>query len=203
MKLFKKAVSVVLTLTVVLGLTACGSKLSHKDMVNFLEKEKYECCDEPDDYIGFFGKIVGEMAMDEGAYINCTKRDAQDIYDIVFNHLGQYPDYDVTEATTFCYCGEDGGTYLGFLFTFEEAKKAEKLYKKYSKNYDEDGESGTKGGITYTIECSELITGRQGINGIYLKDDTLLIIRGTGEETKPVDDLCKTFGLISPSTVED
>ena len=113
-----------------------------------------------------------------------------------------------TDKTTALHLSTQGSfhilsIYLGFLFTFEEAKKAEKLYKKYSKNYDEDGESGTKGGITYTIECSELITGRQGINGIYLKDDTLLIIRGTGEETKPIDDLCKTFGLISPSTVED
>ena len=186
MNLFKKTVCVVLMLTVVLGLTACASKLTHKNMVSFLEDQKYDDYDDPEDYFAIYGRIAGGMTRDEGAYITCTKRDAQDIYDVVFNRFNTYPTYDVTEATTFAYNDKDG-LYIGFLFTFEE----------------DDGESGEKNGITYTIECGETSKKRYSICGVYQKDDVVMIIRGLSADKDFSDDFCKAFGVISPTTAED
>ena len=202
MNLFKKTVCVVLMLTVVLGLTACASKLTHKNMVSFLEDQKYDDYDDPEDYFAIYGRIAGGMTRDEGAYITCTKRDAQDIYDVVFNRFNTYPTYDVTEATTFAYNDKDG-LYIGFLFTFEDAKKAGKLYKKYSREHADDGESGEKNGITYTIECGETSKKRHSICGVYQKDDVVMIIRGLSADKDFSDDFCKAFGVISPTTAED
>ena len=61
MNLFKKTVCVVLMLTVVLGLTACASKLTHKNMVSFLEDQKYDDYDDPEDYFAIYGRIAGGM----------------------------------------------------------------------------------------------------------------------------------------------
>ena len=199
MKVFKKIACSVLALGLVLGLTACKTKeFDHKMLADFCEEQDFEEYDEYDDFFEEYGKIISFRAEEEGVYMYATKGDAQDLYDDVLNRFKDFPDYDVSEATLFAYSDKDQLT-IGYLFTFEETKEAEKLFKKYSRQFADEGESGEEKGYSYSIETGDGPSGKDTLTGVYLKGNTVLIIRSMGGDSDLADDMCETFKVISPS----
>ena len=199
MKTLKRLTCAVLAAAMIFGLTACKAKeFDHKTLSDFCEEQDFEEYDEYDDFFEEYGKIISFRAEEEGVYMYATKGDAQDLYDDVLNRFKDFPDYDVSEATLFAYTDMDQ-LCIGYLFTFEETKEAEKLFKKFSKIYADDGESGEEKGYSYSIEDGETTSGREMLTGVYLKGNTVLIIRSMGGDSDLADDMCETFKVISPS----
>ena len=97
MKAVKRIVCSFLALVMVVGLTACSQRtFEHMKMVRFCQKHDFSECKKPKDFFEFFTRAMGGDNDDDGAYINCTGRHAQSVYDnhlkIMFNDM---PDYDV------------------------------------------------------------------------------------------------------------
>lgn len=198
MKNIKKIICAILTTTMIFGLTACASKdFDHTKLVDFCEDQDFEDCDEPEDFILAFGDMSNHKIEGEGFYINDTKGDAQDLYDKVVNRFNDYPSYDIIETTTFGY-SDKGQLTLVFLLTFEETKDAEKFYKKYSRDFADDGESGQENGYSYSIEIGDGPSGKDMLSGVYLKGNTVLVIRSLTKDSNLVEDLCKAYKIISP-----
>ena len=199
MKVFKKIACSVLALGLVLGLTACKAKeFDHKMLADFCEEQDFEEYDDFDDFYAAYGDIITFHASEEGVYMYATKGDAQDLYDKVLNRFGDYPTYDVSEATLFAYSDKDQLT-IGYLFTFEETKEAEKLFKKYSRGFADDGESGEEKGYSYSIETGDGPSGKDTLTGVYLKGNTVLIVRSITKDSDLVEDMCAYFKVISPT----
>lgn len=199
MKTFKRLICTVLTATMIFGLTACKAKeFDHKMFADFCEEQDFDEYDDIEDFYEEYGKIISFRAAEEGVYMYATKSDAQDLYDDVLNRFKEFPDYDVSEATLFAYTDMDQLS-IGYLYTFEETKEAEKLFKKVSKRYAEDGESGEEKGYSYCIMDGESSYGREILTGVYLKGNTVLIIRSMGGDSDLADDMCESFKVISPS----
>lgn len=199
MKTIKRLTCAILAAAMIFGLTACKAKeFDHKKLSDFCEEQDFEEYDEYDDFFEEYGKIISFRAEDEGIYMYATKGDAQDLYDDVLNRFKDFPDYDVSEATLFSYGSKEQLT-VGYLFTFEETKEAEKLFKKYSRGFADDGESGEEKGYSYSIEAGDGPSGKDTLTGVYLKGNTVLIIRYMGKDSDLVEDMCETFKVISPT----
>ena len=197
----KKIVCALLVLTVLIGMTSCASKgFDHKKMVKFSEKQDFEVFDDPEDFLKEYNRIILNKRPDEGAYITATKSDAQEIYDKLLNPVNSLPSCDIDELTTVS-CNNDERMLMGVLMTFEETKEAEKFYKKFSKKYLSKGDKGEQKGYSYTIYEDEMSKDKTLYWGIYLKGSTVLMVRSICRDMDPdlIDDLCKTYGVISPS----
>lgn len=188
-----------MALTMFLGLTACSAKtFDHKKMVKFGEDHDYEMFDDTDDYLESFGEIIIGDRPDEGAYMSATGKDAQEVYDVVFNRFANYPDYDVTEATSVIYFDDDAFIQF-YVFTMEEAKDAEKLYKKITKKLvGDDKEKGDEKGYSYYIMFRDDYSVDE-YYGIYLKGNTVLFIQAQEDADELADEICKAYGVISPT----
>ena len=124
MKYLKNALCVALIFVMLVSLTGCGtSRLNHKKLVQFLEKQDFDECEDIDDYT----KIYGKMKKGNVGYVSLEGKDAQKVYNKIFNRLNQYSKYDVTYATSAYSYDSDGLNYL-FMFTFEDEKDAEKQH---------------------------------------------------------------------------
>lgn len=199
MKVFKKIACSVLAFGLVLGLTACAPKtFEYQKMEGFLEDQDMDELDDPDDFIMEYADVIGTNRIIDGLYIHCDGRDAQDMYDKVLNRFGDLPDYDVEESITFA-LQDETGMGLGYLFTFEDVKDAEKLFKKYGKAFANDGENGEEKSYSYYIEAEKGPADRDLYTGVYLRGNTVLIIRTMGVDDGFVDDFCAVYGLISPT----
>ena len=201
MKAFKKIACSFMALTMVIGLTACAPKtFEHKKLTDFLDDLDFDSCDEPEDFYADYGTIIASGRGDnlEGSYIHCEGRDAQEIYDTVFNRFNDYKDYDVEEATAFC-LRDETGLGIGYLLTFEETKDAEKIFKKFAKDYIDDGEKGEEKTYSYYIEADTSVTSKEIYGGIYIRGNTVLIIRTLGVDSDFADDFAEVFGVISPT----
>ena len=165
-------------------------------MVDFAEKQDFDEVDEPDEFIVEYGELFGGSG--GGIYFTGDRKDAQYIYDKDLNRMGEFPDYDVDEATTMFF-SDKNGYGMFFVFTFEETKDAEKFYKKYSNAFAPDVEDGKSGGITYVIEHSEGSKSKDGYIGVYLNGNTVLIVKAMVKDTELVDGICKVHGVKSPS----
>lgn len=199
MKTLKRLTCAVLAATMIFGLTACKAKdFDHKMFADFCEDQDFEEYDDIDDFFEDYGKIISFRAEDEGVYMYATRGDAQDFYDRILNRFKDYPTYDVSEATLFAYSDKDQLT-IGYLFTFEETKEAEKLFKKYSRQFADEGESGEEKGYSYSIETGDGPSGKDTLTGVYLKGNTVLIVRSITKDSDLVEDMCETFKVISPT----
>ena len=199
MKTFKRLICAVLTATMIFGLTACKAKeFGHKMFADFCEDQDFDEYDDIDDFYKEYGEIISFRAEDKGVYMYATKGDAQDLYDDVLNRFKDFPDYDVSEATLFAYSDTDQLT-IGYLYTFEETKEAEKLFRKFSKRYAKDGESGEEKGYSYSIDAGKGASGKDMYTGVYLKGNTVLIIRSMGGDSDLTEEFCEHFNVISPA----
>lgn len=199
MKTLKRLTCAVLTAAMVFGLTACKAKeFDHKKLSDFCEEQDFEEYDDFDDFYAAYGDIITFHAAEEGVYMYATKGDAQDLYDKVLNRFGELPTYDVSEATLFSY-GDKEQLTVGYLFTFEETKEADKLFKKYSRGFADDGESGEEKGYSYSIETGDGPSGKDTLTGVYLKGNTVLIVRSMTKDSDLVEDMCAYFKVISPT----
>ena len=88
MKVIKKALSVLLLLSVVLSLSACSAtRLKQDSVVKALENQDFEECDDYNE----FSEIYGRMNKENAAYVKLTDKKAQKAYDKLFNRLNKYP----------------------------------------------------------------------------------------------------------------
>lgn len=199
MKTFKKLACAALALTMVIGLTACSSKgFDHKKMIEFSEDQDFDEMDDSDEFVREYGNLAAGRSKSDGIYISCTGSDAQDVYDIVLNRFGELKSYDVEEATALFYSNREG-TCMAFVFTLEDEKDAEKLFKKYGKKFARDGEEGKEKGYSYIIESGSGTKSKDTLCGVYLKNSTVIIVRALVSDTDPIDDLCKKYNIISPT----
>ena len=199
MKTLKKITCAVLALTMVIGLTACSSKgFDHKKMVEFSEDQDFDEMDDSDEYVKEYGVLTAGRSKSDGIYISCTGSDAQDVYDTVLNRFGDFKSYDVDEATSLFYANKEGYC-MAFVFTLEDPKDAEKLFKKYSKRFADDGEEEKGKGYTYVIDSGNGTKDRESFCGVYLKSNTVIIIRAMTSDSDTIDELCKKYNIISPT----
>lgn len=201
MKTFKKIACSVLALGLVMGLTACAHKtFDHQKFIDFCEEQDFNDCDDSDEFFEDYSRVITGSGSDsdDGSYISCDGKDAQEIYDVVINRFGDFPDYDMEKSSSMAFC--DGkGFGIACLFTCEEERDAEKLFKKLGKAYAEDGENGDEKGYSYYIDSFENSSGREWYTGVYLKGNTVLYIRALGVDDVFVADLCEAFDVISPT----
>lgn len=194
MKYLKNALCVALIFVMLVSLTGCGtSRLNHKKLAQFLDKQDIDCCEDLDDYT----KIYGKMKKGSEGYISSEGKDAQKIYNKIFNRLNQFSKYDITYATAAYIYDSDGLNYL-FMFTFEDEKDAEKFYKKLNKQIDNPDDEGEEKGLSFTLSNQKKSTKKSYITGIYLEKNTVLYLRATTTDEDFVDDLCSTFKIPSP-----
>ena len=198
MKVLKRITCSVLALAMVIGLTACAPKKFDKQkLINFLDDQDFDDYDEPEDfYDDFSGFMIG---VEGSSYVCCDGRDAKNVYKTLINRFGDFKDYDIEETVALAI--NDGGGYgYGCLFTFEDAKDAGKFFKKYGEMYADDGENGDEKSYSYYIKGDETNTaGRELYCGIYIRENTVFVIRFLGVDSDFVDDLCEVYGVISPT----
>ena len=191
MKLLKKAASIVLLLSVVLSLSACsGNRIKQDSIVKALENQVFDECDDYDDFVDEYGKRNKEKSV----YVTLKDKKAQKSYEKIFNRLNKYPDADVTESTCAYFTDVNGFGYI-FFFKFEDAKKAEKVYKKYAKAMD-DPEDGEEKGITYSLSNVKK-NSKYVVSNAYLEKDELLIVYGSIKDTDMLEDFCDELKLPS------
>lgn len=188
MKLLKRTLCTILMISVVLSLSACSaSKLSHEKFCKFFNSQDLDECEDYNDYTDIYGKLTKEV----GGYITLKDKKAQKIYEKLFNRTNMYPDYDVTQATSAYVADKDGYSFV-FMFTLEDAKDAEKLFKKFSKNLEDDGEEK---GLQYAYTYTEKSSKRDVLKAVYLNKNTVLIIQANTKDMDFVQDLCEEFKL--------
>ena len=200
MKTFKKIACSFLALGLVMGLTACAPKtFEHQKLIDFLEDQDFDDSKELEDYYYDYSDIITYgRTDDDGAYVHCEGKDAQEVYDRITNRFGNYPDYDVEEATTFCF--RDGkGFAQGYLLSFEDIKDAEKFFKKYIESMPDDGEDGDEKGYTYYIYSSTSSRDIESYSCVYLRGNTVLIMISVGVDADLTEDFREAFGVKSPT----
>lgn len=191
MKLFKKAVSIVLLLSVVFTLSACsGGRLKKENIVKTLENQDFDECDDFNDFYEQYSRKTKKQSV----YVSLTDKKAQKTYDKIFNRVNRFPDADVTESVSGFYNGTDGYFYLLF-FKFDDVKKAEKVYKKYVKAI-EDADDGEEKDLIYSLSNTKKST-RYLVQNAYLEKDKLLIIYGNLKDTDIMEDLIEELKLPS------
>ena len=188
-----RLVSVVLILTTLFCLTGCSTrKLSHAKIVEYLDKEtKYDECDDIDE----FSKIYGRPVKGNEGYISLKDKKAGKLYEKIFNKIFAYPDYDIVEATC-AYGGDSDGANALYMFTLNDEKEAEKLFKKVKKAFKDNGDSddGEEKGITYL--CTYHASGKRNIiRNVYLEKDTVLVVMCATSDTDFVEELLEHFKL--------
>lgn len=195
MKTLKKFACSVLALGLVMGLTACAPKTFDKQkLIKFLDDRDFEDYDEPEDFYDDFSGII--MGVEGSAYVYCDGKDAQNVYDTVINRFGALPDCDVDETVTLAIADESGSGYgYGCLFIFEDTKNAEEFFEEYGEMYADDGENGDD----YYIVCDKITSGKELYCGVYIRENSVFVIRFIGIDSGFVDDLCKVFGVKSPT----
>lgn len=194
MKYLKNALCAALIFVMLVSLTGCGtSRLDHKKLAQFLDKQDIDECEDLDD----FTKIYGKMKKGSEGFISVDGKEAQKVYNKIFNRLNQYSKYDITYATAAYIYDSDGLNYL-FMFTFEDEKDAEKFYKKLNKQIDNPDDEGEEKGLSFTLSNQKKSTKKSYITGIYLEKNTVLYLRGTTSDEDFADDLCAEFKIPSP-----
>ncbi len=198
MKTLKRIACSFLAIAMVIGLTACSQqKFDHKKIAKFCDDQDFECSEDSGDFIDDYGSILTGIDKGEGLYIYVTNRDAQKLYNKTLNRLSDFPKYDVEAAT--CFAINDDGINVGWLFNFVEKDDAEKFFKKAGKRYADDGEKGDEKGYSYYISENRGSSDRKTLTGIYLRGNTVLVLRSVTGDTDFIEDFCEYYGVISPT----
>ena len=201
MKVIKKALSVLLLLSVVLSLSACSAtRLKQDSVVKALENQDFEECDDYNE----FSEIYGRMNKENAAYVKLTDKKAQKAYDKLFkaqkaydklfNRLNKYPSADVTDATCAFFSGKNRFGYM-FFFKFEDENKAEKVYKKFVKSLN-DADDGEEKSLIYTVSDSKKGT-KHIVTNAYLEKTQLMIVYGSVKDTDILEDFTDELKLPS------
>ena len=198
MKTLKKIACSFLALVMVIGLTSCmQQKFDHKKIAKFCDDQDFECSDDFDDFLDDYSSIITGKKTGDGTYIYVTNRDAQKMYNKTLNRLSDFPKYDVEAAT--CFAINDDGINVGWLINFVDKEDAEKFFKKAGKRYADDGEKGEEKGYSYYISENKNSSSRKTLTGIYLKGNTVLLLRTVSNDTDVLEDFCEYYGVISPT----
>ena len=201
MKAFRKTACALLAVIMLTGLASCAAKaepFDHQTMTDFCGDQGFEKCVDPDELIHIYSRMTAGAADAEGAYITASGSEANDVYSLFMNRFTDMPAYDVAEATTFVFLGEDG-FFMGSVYTFKDAKEAGKFYKRFVRHFIDDGKQAEENGCTYALSATINAIGETELYSIYLKDNTALIVRGVCNDTGTADDLCTAYGVRSPS----
>lgn len=201
MKAFKRTACALLAVFMLAGLPSCAASakpFEHDKMTDFCGKMDFEECSEPDEFFDAYTRMTAGIMDEEGAYITASGSDAADVYNLFMNRFTDMPSYDVDESTVFAFSGDDG-FFMGFVFTFESSKEAGKFYKRFARKFIDDGKETEEKGCTYALSANWETDDQAILYGVYLKDDTVLIVRGICSDTGLADGLCKTYGVKSPS----
>lgn len=201
MRVFRKTACALLAAIMLTGLASCAASaepFDHQTMTGFCGNMGFEECVDPNELFGAYSRMAAGSADGEGAYITATGNEANDVYSMFMNRFTDMPAYDVDEATTFVFSGDDG-FFMGFVYTFEDEKEAGKFYKRFVRHFIDDGKQAKEKGCTYALSANNGAGGNSELYGIYLKDNTVLIVRGICSDTGTADDLCRTYGVRSPS----
>lgn len=197
MKTLKKIACSVLALCLVMGITSCAPKTFEKQkLIDFLEDRDFDDYDEPEDFYEVFSSFLS--GVEGSSYIWCDGRDAQNVYDVIINRFGDMPDYDVEETVTLAINDGEGYGY-GSLFIFEDTKDAEDFFEEYGEIYADEGEEGDGKGYSYYISSDESAAGRVYYCADYICGNTVLVMRIINVDSDFVDDLCKVYGVKSPT----
>lgn len=198
MKTLKKIACSFLALVMVIGLTSCmQQKFDHKKIAKFCDDQDFENCVDFDDFLDDYSSIITGKKTGDGTYIYVTNRDAQKMYNKTLNRLSDFPKYDVEAAT--CFAINDDGINVGWLINFVDKEDAEKFFKKAGKRYADDGEKGEEKGYSYYISENKNSSSRKTLTGIYLKGNTVLLLRTVSNDTDILEDFCEYYGVISPT----
>lgn len=198
MMTLKKIACSFLALVMVIGLTSCmQQKFDHKKIAKFCDDQDFENCDDFDDFLDDYSSIITGKKTGDGTYIYVTNRDAQKMYNKTLNRLSDFPKYDVEAAT--CFAINDDGINVGWLINFVDKEDAEKFFKKAGKRYADDGEKGEEKGYSYYISENKNSSSRKTLTGIYLKGNTVLLLRTVSNDTDILEDFCEYYGVISPT----
>ncbi len=201
MRNIRKTVCALLAVIMLTSLASCAASaepFDHQTMTDFCGELGFEECSDPDELFNAYSRILFSSADGEGAYITASGDEANDVYSLFMNRFTDMPSYDVDEATTFI-CSGDDGFFMGFVYTFEDAKEAGKFYKRFVRNIIDDGKQAEEKGCTYALSATINAIGESELYSIYLKDKTVLIVRGICKDTRTADDLCTAYGVRSPS----
>ncbi len=201
MKTFRKTACALLAVIMLTGLASCAASaepFDHQTMTDFCEDLGFEECSKPDELFDAYSRMAAGAADGEGAYITASGSKANDVYSLFMNRFTDMPSYDVDEATAFVFSGDDG-FFMGSVYTFEDAEKAGKFFKRFVRHFIDDGRQTEEKGSSYALSATINAIGESELYSIYLKDKTVLIVRGICKDTRTADDLCTAYGVRSPS----
>ena len=201
MKVLKRIACLFLALSMAMGLTACAPRTFDHAVINELcSKWDFTEAEYPNDYLEEYADVLNGIGKSKGVYIHCTGSEAQNIYDWHFNSHDYYEDYEIEEISTFFYLDSEGFDEC-FVFTFKDPKEAEEMYYEYSEQDVRDGKEGKGLGYTYFISSVPRRRDLELLFGIYLRDNTVLVVIGETSDSEKIDIICKSYRVISPAHV--
>ena len=208
MRCSKKLVAILLAVTFVFGITGCTKKLTRENFVSELKSYGLEETDKFD----ILTAAMMKRGLVSNYYVAEDEDEAEELGNLTLNRFEVMPELKAKEFVLAVDVekGSDDDYYTTFVcfYIFDSDKKAKKAYDNIVETYgdEEYGETGTKSKVTYYVESgvSAADTNKIG-SGYYLKGDTVIVMRtqsAVDDDYKLVEQLCKKFGLVSPSTAE-
>ena len=199
MKYMKRLICLFMLLAMLMGLTACSTKTFDQEMmVKFCSDRDFTEMDDPYDYWEEYGKVLYGIGSNSGVFVYCTGKDAQHVYDLVINQHDYYEKYDIEEASNFFYLDRYGFDYCSVL-TFKDAEDAEDFFREYGRGYSDNAKEQETKGYRYMLRSEPSQRDKEVLFGIYLKGNTVLSVLGDTSDSEIIDDLCKSYGVISPT----
>lgn len=208
---YRRPVTLLIVVSLLLCLTGCGKKLSCDMLANAADSYGIKKAEKLVD----FKRLVTEGVAAGSLYLTSNDYEvATDYYNRFINTPEHYPKYDLDEVTIAVAneTGSDGKLYMTYFYmmTFEDEKKAEKVYDAFEARFIDDvqhSKRDKKDGITYAIEYVETLTGEaEYTRGVYMQGKTVLVVSGgsAGEDgNKCTDEICNSIGVVSPLTLKN
>lgn len=208
MRCSKKLVAILLAVTFVFCITGCTKKLTRENFVSELKSYGLEETDKFD----VLTSAMTRRTVISNYYVAEDEDEAEKFGNLTLNKFEVMPELKANDfvLAVITEMGSNNEYYTTFVcfYKFDSDKKAKKAYDNIVETYgdEEYGETGTKSKVTYYVESgvSAADTNKIG-SGYYLKGDTVIVMRtqsAVDDDYKFVDQLCKKFGLVSPSTAE-
>lgn len=208
MRCSKKLVAILLAVTVVLGITGCTKKLTRENFVSELEAYGIEETDKFD----ILTAAMTRRTVISNYFVAEDEDEAEEYGNLTLNRFEVMPELKAKEfvLAVITEMGSNDEYYTSFVcfYKFDSDKKAQKAFDNIVEAYGDEEcvETDKKSKITYCVESdvSAAETNKIG-SGYYLKGDTVIVMRtqsAVDDDYKLVEQLCKKFGLVSPSAAE-
>lgn len=190
---------VILALTVMAGATSCNSaKLDHWRLARFISAEHYY---ESHD-VAEFKKWLDASDMSEyvGTYVSLKGDESQEFFDDILNEYKVFDDLSLSKTTAFIE-SDTGRFYFVYLMTFAGQQDAYKFVNTYiASMLTKNRQMGEINGYSYFTSGSK-IEGYEGwysMDGVYVENTTVFVIRATTKDPGFVNTVCDEFNVIAP-----